>query len=435
MHAFRMPRHMTVMRELGSFLGAAVLVLGTALWADANPVGFREGSTALDQFGFSLSGGGDANGDGIPDLLVGAPGSSMFPPTDGMVHLLSGRGRALAILRWSGTTGRSVNFGQSVSFTRDVNGDGAAEIVVASRSLDGLSGAAGVYTAAGTRLWQVAETTSLGPQGLLVGDCVVAGIDADGDGRGDVALGLPRFSDPPRAGGRVSVYSVSGNRLLWSSTVSAATGSEFGRSMAAIRDIDGDGAEELVVGDPGRGRVTVHSGRTGAILMTLQGDLGGDRFGASVAAAGDVDGDGVRDIAVGAPMAQGGRGRAYAFSGATGQVIYGWTGTADNQRLGTSVAHGGDANGDGRADILAGAIPLVEGPAGAGAAFLFDGRTGALMTTVSGILAGDRFGATIVGGVDFDQRGTRTEFVVGAPGYDGTGGLNTGAIFGFNCRF
>lgn len=100
----------------------------------------------------------------------------------------------------------------------------------------------------------------------------------------------------------------------------------FGRSLAVLGDLDGDGADDWVSGGPGhlagRGRIRVFSGSTTALLQTLTGS-GTDHLGASVAGAGDFDADGVPDIAILAPGAAicGGGGYAVVRSGRTGAVL------------------------------------------------------------------------------------------------------------------
>src|SRR6185503_19992148 len=91
--------------------------------------------------------------------------------------------------------------------------------------------------------------------------------------------------------------------------LSGTTGELFGTSVASIGDVDGDGFPEFAVGaigadglQPDAGRVTIHSGRTTAALVTMLGERTDDQFGFCVAALGDVDGDGVNDLVGGAPL-------------------------------------------------------------------------------------------------------------------------------------
>ena len=169
----------------------------------------------------------------------------------------------------------------------------------------------------------------------------------------------------------------------------------FGVEMDAIADIDGDGVRDLIVGAPnesgGRGRVYLFSGATGALLLTIPSPTGeaGVSFGASVAAAGDVDGDGTPDViasgyfAVGADAAAG---RAYVFSGASGAVLLTLESPASQVSgfFGFNVAGPGDLDGDGTPDIVVGAgdEDVVVGGntvVDHGAVYAFNGADGSLL--------------------------------------------------------
>jgi hypothetical protein len=133
--------------------------------------------------------------------------------------------------------------------------------------------------------------------------------------------------------------------LLWTlDTPHPASYGYFGQSVATIGDLDGDGTDDLAVGAPGEtsggalsnGRVYLVSGATGAVLRELAGQPDADgaaQFGEVVAAVGDLDGDGVPDVAASATRSAPAHQRVYLFSGATGAVL----GTAESphpERLG-----------------------------------------------------------------------------------------------------
>ncbi len=212
--------------------------------------------------------------------------------------------------------------------------------------------------------------------------------------RGERPFTVSRIDAPaPQASGR------------WAERVAAAAVAGKGG------DLDGDGVGDLFVGQPrystpatrNAGRVWAVSGKTGKVLYPIdppepQADA---KFGFATATLGDVDGDGKSDVAVGtdAQNVAGnmGQGAAWVFSGATGKLLYRLQNPqpqADG-RFGSRISSAGDVTGDGAPDIVVGAssndVPAgcgQQNPVGTGChkdqgqAFVFDGRTGALVRTL-----------------------------------------------------
>lgn len=140
--------------------------------------------------------------------------------------------------------------------------------------------------------------------------------DVDGDGLMDRDGGAVRRHARRRGGS-----SRTGERLH---SAVGAKGDLLSYAEADAGDTDGDGISDYVVGAPGNGagHALVFSGATGEVLLRLDGEAAGDVFGAAVAGAGDVNGDGRADVLVGAPAAEGAgvnSGRVYVLSGADGR--------------------------------------------------------------------------------------------------------------------
>jgi hypothetical protein len=226
--------------------------------------------------------------------------------------------------------------------------------------------------------------------------------DIDADGICDVAVGS--WHPIPTEEGAVYVYSGASRTLI--RRIDGAQAYELlGYSLAALNDIDGDGVPDLAIGapwwfEPGGwdgGRVCVYSGATGSLVWYQPAQGPQCAFGGSIANVGDIDGDSVDDFVAGAPnfdtLAHIYAGAAYVFSGKTGAILYTWIGDEDSLSLGVSTSFVGDADADGLPDILVGASALAD--KGRGAAFLYSGTTGALLQEWRGTIDQAQFGGAL----------------------------------------
>ena len=416
-------------------------------------------ATGGGRFGAAVAGAGDVDGDGRPDLAVGEPGQ-------GRAHVVSGATkRTVQVLTAEGFFASSSGFGAALAGGADLDGDGRPDLVVGAPSDDVYDGP-DEYDAAG-RTYVVSFLPAAQPERTVLvpgygspfgqfGVAVAAVPDVSGDGRPDLAVGAPGELSSVEGTGRVYVVDAARDVLLRAVTSPAGSPSRsFGASVSGVCDVNGDGAGDLVVGAPteavadeaangafGAGRAYVLSGADGSALHALVSPRpeGNGEFGRSVAAVGDVDGDGRCDLAVGAPGEFFYTGRTYVFSGATGALLLEIDSPLVDRNpgsvfvlFGSAVAGAGDVNGDGRPDLVVGAPRAqeeAESTPGEGRAWVFSGADGSVLHALRAPQPGDNaaFGNAVAGVGDVDGDG-RPDVAVGSYGYGGRyGGSPLGSL-------
>ncbi len=347
----------------------------------------REGTD--DLFGASLCVLGDIDGDGAPEVVIGAMDLNVKdrrPTYDGAIFVYSTATGAL-IRRHDGS-GLNTRLGFTVAGGKDLDGDGTPDYLAGGPGDDsgpfdggsvyawsGLTGAL-LYRLDGHRSFDAFGS------GLAVVD------DADGDGCADFLVTSPSWDDL-KAGyggaGRCDCVSGRTGAFIWS-----LTGAKDAQSIAyccRVDDLTGDGVAEVAVGSSaggsgkaGEGQLDVVDGVTGSILHTLYGENPGDRYGIC-GSLGDVDGDGLRDFVVVAPFLDGPQidGRAYVYSSATMTELYRIDGLKGDYGGAPSGPGRFDANDDGFDDFTLGySLRPVHG-VDFGVVSLFSGRTGRLL--------------------------------------------------------
>ena len=417
-----------------------------------------------DNSGLSVTTGGDFNKDGLADLVIGAPNADRAGNRSGEVYVVFGRAAGfpatvnLRTLSFVGGGNGEQGFilvgervgdraGTSVSFAGDLNDDGFDDLIVGAPFADFQVGTTSYFDAGrsyvvyGTDLPFPAEyslgslltplTPGMVQRGFVidgetsfdnVGQSVAGLGDFNGDGVDDVAIGAP-FSGTNFSG---DVYIVFGR----DSAAQFVTPFASRFSLTTLR------AAQL--GD-------------GSLGTVYHGDVNGDSTGNFVTALGDINGDGIRDLAIGAP--NGGLdvrpsglvyivyGQSTPFSAESNLrtllPLYGGDGTAGvvvqggntNDQVGNAIAPIGDFNGDGFLDMAVGAPGLDDAGTNAGGVYIIYGSATPLPAVVELIslgqagatpgmlllgLTGSQTGFSVAGLGDVDGD-ARTDLLIGSP--------------------
>ncbi len=268
-----------------------------------------------------------------------------------------------------------------------------------------------------------------GTPGSRMGEAVAVIGDVDGDGCDDIVLGEPGFAGSTPDGGRVRCVSGRTGAMIWarfgtgsSSPPLAPIGDRLGASVANAGDVDEDGIDDVLIGSPGSlfntGAVLCVRGADGITIHTLQGEDPGDRFGEAVANAGDVNEDGAADHVVGAPS-RNSSGWIGVFSGGDSSLIWSYDGTSAEESLGARVCGGYDLDGDEIPDVVASSPTYrAAGRHNEGAFTVFSGGDGTPFFSAVGGAEGALMGFSVALMPSVDGI-AGTTLVVGTPEFGG----------------
>ncbi len=354
------------------------------------------------------------NGDGYSDVIVGCPSGGT-----GKVQLLFGAPASISSAYvWTYAGSASANDLGDAMANADVNGDGYSDLIVGARNFNGGSqpGLTYIFNGSVTGLSTTPAMTLTSPSiDGEFGTSVANAGDVNGDGYEDVIVGCPYCANGQSGEGMAYVYygAAGGvtNTPAWTMESNLAN-ANFGMAVAGV-DVNGDGFSDVAIGapsytnvEPREGAIYVYLGSLTGLAQTpiaiLEPNVAGSEMGTSVASGGDVNGDGYGDIISGSPEASSRAGKAWVYLGkstginaaASWSYVPAWPGQSFPQ-FGRTVASAGDVNRDGYDDVMVGAYNFSGDQPIDGRVFVWLGSTTGLNSAVAWISQGDHRGDTV----------------------------------------
>jgi serine/threonine-protein kinase len=414
------------------------------------------GEHAGAMFGEAASGVGDVDQDGFDDLLVGAPYDTV--QGGGKVYLYRGSREGLdPHPAWTAAgRERQARLGWSIAGKTNLSFDGFADLVIGAPGSEKTTRPGGigrVYVFPGSRNEPPAEPVQILSDGLAGTDFgfAVATGDVNHDGADDLLVGEPLYPSDSLRSGRALLYlstnDVYPDRPSWVAV--GPPGSQFGITVDMSGDLNNDGFHDAVVGAisvafgpqmANAGAAYVYFGSATGLDSTavvLPGKQIGASAGRGVLIAGDLDGDGFADLAVGSEFAsigEPGEGATEIYFGSSSGVTPYGSVVLDSNTMGANfgghLGSLGDIDKDGCAQIFIGAVRFQSTVPREGAGYLFKGSSRRAFHRTwfhTGGKAGTWYGAC--GGSAGDVNGDgRADLFVGAPVWDSENGVNIGRL-------
>lgn len=407
-----------------TFLGAVTAIGLLAALGRAQVELDVEYGDADSRLGSRIANVGDYDSDGYPDRLFGCPELGHAFLYSGAPDPYFGGIPELGIppLELSGLIAKlegGPGFGTAAVGGFDLDLDGKPDFAISQ------SGAGGNVTffrgGDGSVLRVVYSPSTVESFGRAL--CMAG--DLDGDGVPEVAIGSTGGWAGESVLGRIYFYSYAKDdfvRILKTSETAYGPGT-FGDIVVNVGDVDDDGIPEIastIRSSAGTNVVPIYAGSTGAVVRQFVSPVAGNEFGSSLVGVGPIGPQGHEVIAIGAPYDDSYAGAVYCHDAVTGALLHRLTGSG-SRFFGRSLAATEDPNAPGAHTLLVGAPGgwyLTQYP---GRVFVFDGPTSILLAVLQSTDSTDGFGSSIaaLGNTHGDSR---SEFAVGAPEFDSDAG-------------
>lgn len=430
--------------------GVALIYHGGGLPGNETAGNWLADSAASRRFGSVVADAGDINGDGFDDVLISAPGTD--PAAPGRTWIVYGSTYGIHEAWFSEKT--IIAFGRTVAGAGDINGDGYADIMIGNPNYTntGNGGEVRIYYGTPTGLNTINYVTLTEPSnGSLFGAAVSSATDLNGDHYADIVIGAPKYKVDNEVRGAAFVYYGAPTGLITTPKIlpGKSNNASMGAAVAGLGDTNGDGFDDLIVGAPTTNTPAVEAGAAWVYYGSASGvdnsttflksEYSNTRFGTSVAAAGDVNGDGFFDAVVGIPgweISKSGAIAVYLGQPAGLQETYKQFhyGSLSDTGFGTSVSGAGDLNGDGYSDLIVGSpdysymqlkigrFTVIPGN--------YPGANGPGTVTgwvAAGAVVMDQMGTSVSGAGDVNGDGF-SDIIVGIPGYDAPTAQDAGRV-------
>lgn len=404
-------------------LTLSLLLFSTSFYAQLADVVLQTNTAGI--FGYSVSSAGDVNGDGYDDVIIGDPNYThgQFHEGGAFIYLGSAAGLLTTPARIVESNNANSFLGSSVSSAGDVNGDGYDDVLVgAHRYLEG--GGAFLYLGSATGIPSVASSVFLeSNEDADFGSSVSAAGDVNGDGYDDIIIGAPYYDNGQLEEGRAYIYYGSAAGTDITADVIMETNSAFtylGTTVTGAGDVNGDGYDDVAITAMGLNYKTyLHYGSAAGLSSTASFIIDNDDQEIGKYASDAGDVNG--DGYDDIILGCFSADNFFVYHGsATGITSSNPSATINSSRP-QALSSAGDINGDGYDDVISGDFSFSDGQSYEGAVSCYSGSAAGVYGIASQTIAGELLNANLGSSVSGagDVNGDGYEdFLMGAPDYE-----------------